>query len=198
MATTSGSSSDAGTRAVGPLQAAHGDGVAGRGAPRPPRRARPTGCGRSRSGRPRGPRRWSDRRRCGRRGASVAAASRSAWMPSSSARHGRPPTSPMRAPGAFSPVSRRTTVTSPLARSRGPTSTRTGMPLSSQSVARRPNEVSVRSSSRDPHARRRRARRRSARAALDDAVLVPDDQDDDLDRAPAAAAPAARRRRRGT
>ena len=38
----------------------------------------------------------------------------------------------------FSPLSRRTTVTTPWARSRGPTSTRSGTPLISQSVTRRP------------------------------------------------------------
>ncbi len=51
---------------------------------------------------------------------------------------------------------RRTTVTDPSARSRGPTSTRTGMPLSSASTARRPNGVSTRASSsaRTPRATR--------------------------------------------
>ncbi len=45
------------------------------------------------------------------------------------------------------PVSRRARVVTPSARSRGPSSRRIGTPLSSHSTARRPKEVSVRSSS---------------------------------------------------
>ena len=50
--------------------------------------------------------------------------------------------------GDFPEVSRRATTTVPSARSRGPSSTRTGTPLSSHSVARRPNAMSTRSSRR--------------------------------------------------
>ena len=63
------------------------------------------------------------------------------------ARRARRPRRPATATFVLSPVSRRTTVTLPSARSRGPTSTRTGMPFSSWSTERRPNATSTRSSS---------------------------------------------------
>ncbi len=55
----------------------------------------------------------------------------------------------------FSDVSRRASVTAPAARSRGPSSTRTGMPFSSASVTRRPNDRPGRASTpqRSPAAR---------------------------------------------
>ena len=59
-----------------------------------------------------------------------------------------------RAPAAvFSPVSRRTSVTCPAARSRGPSSTRSGAPLISHSVTRRPNDRPSRGVDPHPHAR---------------------------------------------
>ena len=50
--------------------------------------------------------------------------------------------------GSLPRTSRRTTVTTPSFRSRGPISTRTGTPFSSQSVTRRPKPVAVWSSTR--------------------------------------------------
>ena len=50
--------------------------------------------------------------------------------------------------GSLPRRSRRTTVTTPSLRSRGPISTRTGTPFSSQSVTRRPKPVAVWSSTR--------------------------------------------------
>ena len=97
---------------------------------------------------------------------------------------------------AFMPVSRRTMVTSPSARSRGPTSSRRGTPFSSQSVARRPNDVSTRSSSstRTPASRSSSASRRGRVARTS---LVLHEQHDALDRVRAGAARRGRSRRRG-
>ena len=76
--------------------------------------------------------------------------------------------------------SRRTSVTSPWARSRGPTSIRTGTPFSSQSVTRRPKLVPTRSSrrARMPAATGRRGWRRRRPPH---AVAVADHADDGLD-----------------
>ena len=126
------------TRTVTPSSAAGG-----------PRRRRPpapaTAPGRTRSPPPRPPRRWWRRRRWRSRGpASRMPAGRPGW---SSSRPGTPATTASTATADFDPSSRRTTVTMPWARSRGPTSMRTGTPRSSQSVTRRPKLCSVAASS---------------------------------------------------
>ena len=146
-ATRSGSSSLVGEAAVGGLEAADRDGVAGEEGLAAVLDAGPRGSGRSRPCRPRRPprsevtstvrssRRW-------RGGGQQVGLDRGQQV-------GDPVRRPRRrAPVRFSPVSRRTRVTRPSARSRGPTSIRTGTPLSSQSVARRPKLVATWASSR--------------------------------------------------
>ena len=128
------------------LQAADGDGPAWPARPRPPRRRPPTAPGRSRPGWPRAAsaRVVTSTVRASR--AAVASASRPTWASLEQRR--RPPRRRRpAAPASSVPPRRSTSVDLPSARSRGPTSTRTGTPLSSQSTARRPNDVSTRSSS---------------------------------------------------
>ena len=86
-------------------------------------------------------------------------------------------------------------MTLPSARSRGPTSTRTGTPLSSQSTLRRPKLVSVRSSRRTrwPAARSSAEMRVGRRPHLG---VVLDDHHDHLRRRQRRAAGAGRSRRR--
>ena len=69
----------------------------------------------------------------------------------------------------------------PTARSRGPTSTRTGTPFSSQSTTRRPNDRSVRVSI-SVRTSTPLSSRASRSAASRRAVLAPHEQHDDLDR----------------
>ena len=156
----------------------------------PPRQA-----GEARPGRPRSPRRRRRPRPCGRRGSARGLGQQRGL--------GGVERGADRADAAAPSVvwtllrsSRRTSVTSPWARSRGPTSTRTGTPFSSQSVTRRPKLVADPVVEAGPHAggrqlvarcgrpRRPRPRRRAPRRRPPGRGRPP-------------AAPAGRRRRRG-
>ena len=146
-----------GHAAVGRLQAAHADAVLGRAGRSPSAPTAPHGMrAKPVVRRPRRPPRPSPRRPCGRRGRRV----RLGQQPGlhrgeQGGDHGC--ATPASGHGAAcSRVSRRTTVTTPSARSRGPTSMRTGTPLSSQSVARRP-KLDVDAVVELARARRRRA-----------------------------------------
>ena len=156
IATRPGSSSDSGSEPSARSEAAHGHPAAASSAsPSAPTvshamRAQPGAGGFARvveRGR---------RRRCARR--DVRWPRRAARPAGGRARRRTAATTPSSATGAFvaAAVMRRTSVATPSARSRGPTSSRTGTPLSSQSVARRPIDTS---------ARRRAARARPRRAA---------------------------------
>ena len=89
----------------------------------------------------------------GRRGARGTRRRSCAW--SSSSTRAAASTRASIATGSLPPGIRRASIAVPPSRSRGPISTRTGTPLSSQSTARRPKGVSVRSSTwtRRPAAR---------------------------------------------
>ena len=161
-------------------QAAHGDAVGSRAGPR---RSAPTAA--------------HGRRANPSAAASTAsstvstvggAASRAGPWPRRAARPGCARGAPARRGAAsatgtvsFAPESRRTSVTTPAARSRGPTSTRTGTPFSSQSTTRRPKltgRCGRRARTRTPTPSSSRG---ESLGGLAGAVLVPDEQHDDLD-----------------
>ena len=115
-------------------QAAHGDARAPGGGPRRRRPAAPpTASGRTRRPPPRRPRRRWRRRRCGRPALCGRGRQQVVLDGLEQAGHARGHRA-RRGTAAFVPTSRRTTVTTPSARSRGPTSMRTGTPFSSQST----------------------------------------------------------------
>ena len=88
-------------------------------------------------------------------------------------------------------------MTEPSARSRGPTSRRTGTPLSSQSVARRPNDVVDLGVELDPHAGGAQLGGQRARPRSTTSSLVAHGQHHHLDGRQPRGHPQARRRRRG-
>ena len=146
VATRSGSSSEAGRLPSGRWRQRTVIGVLGRASPRRRRPGAPTGAGRSRPWPPRRPRRsWptstvrSSRRRWRR--PAVAPGRRRAASATAVGDLGH------RHRGLLARCRGGRCVTWPSARSRGPTSTRTGTPLSSQSVARRPKLVATWASS---------------------------------------------------
>ena len=115
--------------------------------------------------------------RYGTRGARATRCSSCAW--SSSSTLGSSSASASIRTGSLPPGMRRASIAVPASRSRGPISMRTGTPLSSQSTARRPKGVSVRSSTwtRRPAAFSRSPISRTLATRL----VALDRHDDDLD-----------------